>query len=129
MRTLTDEMRKMAEERLAAVAHAVCEAHGAEAHVHWKRGYPVTVNHDAETDVAVDAAEAITGDGTVEIRVSPTMGGEDFSYMLNARPGAMILIGNGDSAGLHHPEYDFNDQIIPAGISYWAKLAEMNPAR
>lgn len=129
VRTLTDETRKMAEERLAAVAHAVCEAHGAEAHVHWKRGYPVTVNHEAETDIAVDAAEAITGDGTVEIRVSPTMGGEDFSYMLNARPGAMILIGNGDSAGLHHPEYDFNDQIIPAGISYWAKLAEMNPSR
>ena len=57
------------------------------------------------------------------------MGGEDFSYMLNARPGAMIMIGNGDSAGLHHPEYDFNDQIIPAGISFWAKLAETNPAR
>ena len=128
VRTLDEDVRKLAEERLHAVARSVCEAHGAEAHVAWKRGYPVTVNHETETGIAAEAAEAITGAGTVPTDIKAMMGGEDFSYMLNARPGAMILIGNGDSAGLHHPEYDFNDQIIPAGISFWAKLAETNPA-
>ncbi|QBK32158.1 M20 aminoacylase family protein [Roseitalea porphyridii] len=129
VRTLDEDIRKLAEERMHAIAHATCEAHGAEAHLVWKRGYPVTVNHEAETAVATAAAEAITGAGTVPTDIKAMMGGEDFSYMLNARPGAMILIGNGDSAGLHHPAYDFNDQIISAGISYWAKLAETNPAR
>ena len=128
VRTLDEDVRKLAEKRLHAVAHSVCEAHGAEAHVVWKRGYPVTVNHEVETGIAAEAAEAITGAGTVPTDIRAMMGGEDFSYMLNARPGAMILIGNGDSAGLHHPAYDFNDQIIPAGISFWAKLAETNPA-
>ena len=128
VRTLDEDVRKLAEKRLHAVARSVCEAHGAEAHVVWKRGYPVTVNHEVETGIAAEAAEAITGAGTVPTDIKAMMGGEDFSYMLNARPGAMILIGNGDSAGLHHPAYDFNDQIIPAGISFWAKLAETNPA-
>ena len=128
VRTLDEDVRKLAEKRLHAVARSVCEAHGAEAHVVWKRGYPVTVNHEVETGIAAEAAEAITGAGTVPTDIRAMMGGEDFSYMLNARPGAMILIGNGDSAGLHHPAYDFNDQIIPAGISFWAKLAETNPA-
>jgi hippurate hydrolase len=129
VRTLDEDVRKLGEERLHAITHGICEAHGAEAHIKWHRGYPVTVNHADETMIAADAAEQITGQGTVPTDIKPMMGGEDFSYMLNARPGAMIMIGNGDSAGLHHPEYDFNDQIIPAGISFWAKLAETNPAR
>ena len=97
--------------------------------VRFRKGYPVTVNHDIETEIAVDAARGVTGEGSVDTTVLPLMGGEDFSYMLEARPGSMILIGNGDSAGLHHPAYDFNDEIIPIGISYWAKLAENNPPR
>jgi hippurate hydrolase len=69
-------------------------------------------------------AADIVGAGKVDTDTPPIMGGEDFSYMLEARPGAFIFIGNGDSAGLHNPAYDFNDAIIPLGSSYWARLVE-----
>jgi metal-dependent amidase/aminoacylase/carboxypeptidase family protein len=83
-------------------------------------------NHEGETDIAAGIARTVSGESAVATDMPPVMGGEDFAYMLEARPGAMILIGNGDSAGLHHPAYDFNDEIIPLGISYWAALAEAN---
>ena len=86
------------------------------------------VDYD-ETAIAVEAAEHVAGKGSVDTDARPSMGGEDFSYMLESRPGSMILIGNGYSAGLHHPEYDFNDDIIPFGISYWARIMEANPGR
>ena len=73
---------------------------------------------------AGDAAAAVVGETGVEREVTPVMGGEDFSFMLEARPGAFIFIGQGESAGLHHPAYDFNDEIIPIGMSYWAKIVE-----
>lgn len=129
IRTLTAENRALGEQRLSEIATSIAGAHGAIAHVQFHRGYPVTVNHEAETGIAAEAARAIAGADSVNMNLVPLMGGEDFSYMLEARPGAMILIGNGDSAGLHHPEYDFNDEIIAQGVSYWAKLAELNPAR
>ena len=129
VRTLTPENRKMGEARLKEVAHGIATAQGAEALVDWRPGYPVTINHDAETEIAAAIAREVVGDHAVDLGRHPTMGGEDFSYMLEARPGAMILIGNGDSAGLHHPAYDFNDEAIAFGISYWARLAENNPAR
>jgi hippurate hydrolase len=86
------------------------------------------VNHEDQTDFAVKVAGDVAGDERVEPNMPPLMGGEDFSYMLESRPGAMIFIGNGDSAGLHHPEYDFNDDIIPYGCSYWARLVETSLA-
>lgn len=129
VRSLSAEIRAMGEQRLTEISQSIADAHGCEAKIVFRKGYPVTVNHDVETDVAVDAAESVAGEGKVDTTVPPLMGGEDFSYMLEARPGSMILIGNGESAGLHHPEYDFNDEIIPIGISYWARLAENNPAR
>ena len=129
IRSLTADVRKMGEERLREIAESVAQAHGCKTHVAFRKGYPVTVNHELETEIAVQAAEAVAGNGKVDRTVLPIMGGEDFSYMLEARPGSMILIGNGESAGLHHPEYDFNDDIIPLGISYWAQLAESNPVR
>lgn len=129
VRSLTAEVRKMGEERLRAIAESVAQAHGCKTHIVFRKGYPVTVNHELETEIAVEAAETVAGNGKVDTTVLPIMGGEDFSYMLEARPGSMILIGNGESAGLHHPEYDFNDEIIPLGISYWAQLAESNPVR
>ncbi|WP_306119540.1 MULTISPECIES: M20 aminoacylase family protein [unclassified Roseitalea] len=129
VRTLAPEARSMAEQRMRAIADHVCQAMGATARLTWRPGYPVMVNHPDETDVSIEAARAISGEAAVGTKLPPIMGGEDFAYMLNARPGAMILIGNGDSAGLHHPAYDFNDEIIALGISYWARLAEMNPAR
>ena len=88
------------------------------------RNYPVTVNHGRETDFAVAVASEIAGKDKVEANVTPIMGGEDFSFMLESRPGNMIWIGNGDTAACHHPAYDFNDAAIPHGVSYWARLVE-----
>ncbi len=129
VRTLTPENRALGERRLREIADHIARAHGATADIRWRAGYPVTVNHEAETMICADAAAHISGADAVATDALPLMGGEDFSYMLEARPGAMILIGNGDSAGLHHPQYDFNDEIIPTGVSFWVRLAEMNPVR
>ena len=124
IRTLDNDVRREAKERLQAIVKSVAEAHGASAEVVIKEGYPVTHNHNAQTNFAADVAKKIVGDGRVDVCKSPTMGGEDFSYMLESRPGAFIFVGNGDTAGLHHEEYDFNDEAIPVGVSYWAKIVE-----
>jgi len=112
---------RITEERLTRIARAVAEAHGGTARVCHSRNYPVMVNHDAETTHAAEAARRVAGDCAEAPLI---MGGEDFAYMLNARPGAYILVGNGDSAPVHHPEYDFNDEAIPAGCSWFAELVE-----
>ncbi len=124
VRTLRPEMRDFAENRLVEVAEGVAVALGATANVHYARNYPVTFNHSRETDFAATTARNIAGNGAVNEEVAPMMAGEDFSYMLEARPGAFIFIGNGDTASLHNPAYDFNDDAIPHGISYWVQLAE-----
>ena len=124
VRTLSKENRDMAEIKLKQIAQGVAAAHGATASIDYHRNYPVTFNHATETGHAIEAALAISGEKNVFPNVNPMMGGEDFSYMLEARPGAFIFIGNGPSAGLHNAEYDFNDEAIPLGISYWVKLAE-----
>jgi hippurate hydrolase len=124
IRTLTPESREFSQTRLRQIAEGVATAHGAEAKVVIHQGYPVTVNHPGQTKAAVAVAEQIAGAALVNAEATPTMGGEDFSYMLNARPGNFIFIGNGDTAGLHNPRYDFNDEIIPYGVSYWVRLAE-----
>ena len=108
---------------------AVCENIGAlrskpRSSSTYARNYPVTVNHPEETAFAASVARQVVGAGNVDENTPPVMGGEDFSFMLEARPGAFIFVGQGDTAGLHHPEYDFNDEIIPIGCSYWARLAE-----
>ena len=82
------------------------------------------VNHAAQTDIAARVASEIAGAGNVDTDPPPIMGAEDFSYMLEAKPGAFIFVGNGDSAGLHHPAYNFNDEAILYGTSYWIKLVE-----
>ena len=121
VRTLSEPMRDLAETRLKAVATGTAAAYGGEAMVHYKRNYPVTVNAPEPTDFARDVARAVAGD----IGEAPvTMGGEDFSFMLNERPGAYILVGNGETAMVHNPAYDFNDEAIPAGCSYWAEVVE-----
>jgi metal-dependent amidase/aminoacylase/carboxypeptidase family protein len=84
----------------------------------------VLVNHEKETDFAAAVASQIAGGDRVNLDLPPMMGAEDFSFMLNQKPGAFIWIGNGDSAGLHHPSYNFNDDVIPFGTSYWVKLVE-----
>jgi amidohydrolase len=124
IRTLTPELRTLTQQKLRQIAEGVAAAHDAVATVRVHAGYPVTVNHSAQTAVALAVANEVAGAANVDGEVRPTMGGEDFSYMLNARPGNFIFIGNGETAGLHNPGYDFNDEIIPFGVSYWVRLAE-----
>lgn len=124
VRTFSPEMRTLAETRIKALAEHISAAFGATIEVNYQRGYPVTVNHQAETETAGNVAAAIVSEEQLDRQATPMMGAEDFSYMLESRPGAFIFIGQGDTAGLHHPEYDFNDEIIPYGCSYWVNLAE-----
>ncbi|MFT4151426.1 MAG: M20 aminoacylase family protein [Paracoccaceae bacterium] len=122
VRALDAAMRDLAEARVKAIATATAQAYGATAEVVYERGYPVTVNSPEHTEFAALAAEAVAGSVIRDIK--PIMPAEDFSYMLEARPGAYIFLGNGDSAMCHHPAYDFNDQAIPAGCSYFVTLVE-----
>jgi hippurate hydrolase len=121
VRTLSREMRDLAERRLKAIAESTATTFGATAAIDYMRGYPVMVNSDEQTEFAADVARAVSGACDEAPLV---MGGEDFAYMLEERPGAYILVGNGDTAMVHHPEYNFNDEAIPAGCSWWAEIAE-----
>lgn len=122
VRTLDAECRALAEARIRRLAEDTASAFGARAEVIWEDGYPVTFNHEAETRYAAEAARAVAGD--VDDAVDPIMPAEDFSYMLEARPGAYIFLGNGDTAQCHHPAYNFSDEAIPAGCSWFAELVE-----
>ena len=122
VRTHSDEVRDLAEVNLKRIATLTAEAYGATARVDFKRGYPVMVNSEEQTEFASEVAEKISGIPPMD--VPPIMGGEDFAYMLEARPGAYILVGNGDTAMVHHPEYNFDDEAIPTGASWWAEIVE-----
>jgi amidohydrolase len=126
VRSLKRELRDLAMANLRRTAEGVAAALGGEAIVSDEQvlPYPVTFNHAGETAVAAAAARNVAGEKSVNDNYPPDMGSEDFSFMLEARPGAMILMGNGDSAFCHHPAYNFNDEAIPYGISYWVHLAE-----
>ncbi|HET7803323.1 MAG TPA: M20 aminoacylase family protein [Pseudolabrys sp.] len=123
-RSLAPEVRDLLEKRLPVVVESTAAAYGAKARLTYKRGYPVLVNHEKQTEFAASVAGQIAGQDKVDTGLPPMMGAEDFSFMLNTRPGAFIWIGNGPSAGLHHPSYNFNDEVIPFGTSYWVKLVE-----
>jgi amidohydrolase len=123
-RSLTPEVRDLLESRLHEVVEGTARLYGATAKLTYKRDYPVTRNHERQAAFAASVAAEVVGRERVDDQVAPVMGAEDFSFMLEARPGAFIFVGNGDSAGLHHPSYDFNDEVIPIGTSYWVKLAE-----
>jgi hippurate hydrolase len=123
IRTLTEEVRSLVEKRVREVVAGVAQMTGAKIDLVYERGYPVTVNHPAQTEVATRVAREIGGENAVG-ETAPMMGAEDFAYMLEARPGAFIFCGNGNSAGLHHPAYNFNDDAIVYGTSYWIRLVE-----
>jgi amidohydrolase len=130
VRTLSGAMRDMAETRFTAIVNGVAQAFGVTATISYERGYPVTFNHADQTEITVNVVKSAFGASNIDTTVPPTMGAEDFSYMLEERPGAYIFMGNGDSAGLHHPAYEFNDNAIPHGMRYWASLVEATlPAR
>lgn len=124
VRTLSDAIQQQTEARMRQIVESVAAAHGATGELLYEHRIPVTTNHDAETEHALAVAREIAGPAHVNADVAPSMAGEDFAFMLKERPGAFIFIGNGESAGLHNPAYDFNDEIIATGLSYWVRLAE-----
>jgi len=122
VRTLDSGVRDLAQKRLEEIVDLTARAHGCKAEINYERGYPATVNYADNTEFAADAAETVSPG--VDRDTPPIMAGEDFSYMLEERPGAYIMLGNGAGATVHHPEYDFNDEAIPAGCSWFAEVVE-----
>lgn len=123
-RTLDQSVRAQLRERIRQVAEGVAAAYGATATVSFKEGYPVTSNHPDQVAFAAEVASEVAGAAEVDAAAPPLMAAEDFAYMLEEKPGAYIFIGNGPSAGLHHPQYDFADAAIPYGATYWVRLVE-----
>jgi amidohydrolase len=127
VRSFTPEMRELAERRVREIADAVALGLGGGAEIEYRRGYPATVNSEAEARFAALVGEKVFGRGNVVTDGEPTMGGEDFAYMLQACPGAYVFLGQGGAQGgcfLHNPAYDFNDEVIPLGAGYLAALVE-----
>jgi hippurate hydrolase len=126
-RSFRVEVQDIIEERLTALAKGIAASHGAAATIDYKRLYPATVNSEEEAILAGDVASSIVGEDHVDRDAMPLMGSEDFSFMLQKKPGCYLFIGNGDGEGscmIHNPGYDFNDAILPLGASYWVRLAE-----
>jgi hippurate hydrolase len=114
-------MRDMAEKRIVEICNGTAATFGGTADINYMRGYPVMANSDDQTTFAADVAASVSGACDDAPLV---MGGEDFAFMLEERPGSYILLGNGDTAMVHHPEYNFNDEAIPVGCSWWAEIIE-----
>ncbi len=122
VRTLDAGVQDLTEKRLIEIAEKTADVFGGRAEVDYQRGYPVMVNAEEQTDFAADVARSVAGDVVTDAPL--VMGGEDFAFMSNARPGAYILVGNGDTAAVHHPKYNFTDEAIPAGCSWYAEVIE-----
>ncbi len=131
VRALNREVRELLEKRITELAHAQAQSYGVQAHVDYKRGYPVLVNNLAETDFARSVAEELVGAGRVTRQGRALTGSEDFAFFLEEVPGCYLLIGNGDGSGdghgacmVHNPGYDFNDNNVAVGSAYWSLLVE-----
>ena len=122
IRTINPETRIGVESRFRDIVQSTAKLFEAEAELDWRPGYPVTVNDPVKTQAAITAARSLVGEERIDTDWPRAMGSEDFSFMLEKRPGAMIWLGNGDSAALHHPAYDFNDDAIFHGACYWTAL-------
>jgi hippurate hydrolase len=123
-RTFKPEIQDLVERRMREVAESLCVAQGARMAWRYERRYPATINAPEPTETAAAVLAEIVGDENVRRDVLPSMGSEDFAFMLQQKPGSYVWIGNGGSANLHNPGYDFNDEILPLGASYWARLVE-----
>ena len=126
-RAFTPEMQDHIETEIARLTEGICAAYAITPDVRYERRYPPTINDAAETELTANIAREIAGADRVSLNEDPMMGAEDFAFMLNEKPGAYMWIGNGPREGgcmLHNPHYDFNDEILPVGASYWAKLVE-----
>jgi hippurate hydrolase len=124
VRSFDPDVRDLAERRLREIVTGQAASFGCEVEFIYERGYPPTVNTVEGVITATKAARDVAGDGAVQDAIDPVMGSEDFSYMLEKRPGAYLFMGQGPSAGLHHPEYNFNDDVAPVGASFFARLVE-----
>ena len=124
IRSFTPAVRDLAERRFRELINGHASAYGVVAELVYDRGYPPTVNHAEETDFAARVAREVSGEDLVDARADREMGAEDFSYMLEARPGAYLFLGTGPGAGLHHAAFDFNDEAAPVGASFFATLVE-----
>ncbi len=124
VRALAPETRDVVENRMRAIVSGTAAAFGATAVLHYERQVPVTVNDAGRAEFAARVAASVVGAGAVDDDIAPEMGAEDFSFMLQARPGAYAFLGQGEGANVHHPEYDFNDEISPIGASYFVQLVE-----
>jgi hippurate hydrolase len=135
VRTFSDTVTRLVEEQMTSIAQGTAAAHDCEASVRFHWNYPPTVNHAEQAEFAASVLDDVVGAANVKRDLEPTMGAEDFAYMLKAKPGAYIFIGNGEGghrvAGhgmgpcmLHNPSYDFNDELIPLGATFWIRLVE-----
>ncbi len=125
VRTFKPSVQDMVQKRMAEVVAGQMASFGVEAELIYKRGYPATVNDAAKVELAAKTARDIAGEAAVHTEQGREMGAEDFAYMLQERPGAYLFLGQGEGAMVHHPEYDFNDEIAPIGASFFARLVEM----
>ncbi|MDG1886774.1 MAG: M20 family metallopeptidase [Alphaproteobacteria bacterium] len=124
-RVFDKKLQETLPERIRLITDGVALTFGAKSELTYHSGYPATINTKSQSEFCAEIAQEIAGSANgVDLNPVPSMGAEDFSYMLQERPGCYIWAGNGDSAGLHHPEYDFNDQLLAVGASYWSKLVE-----
>ncbi|OBP77753.1 amidohydrolase [Mesorhizobium loti] len=124
VRTLSAGLRDFAEQQIYTTAQCVARGFSGDIEFKYSRLEPVTINSNYETNLAIKVASSLVGAAAVDDKIKPSMGSEDFSYMLEARPGSYILVGNGHTAAVHNPAYDFNDEVLPYGIGYWVNLVE-----
>ncbi|QOZ26993.1 M20 aminoacylase family protein [Bradyrhizobium sp. CCBAU 51753] len=124
VRTLHPEIRDLVERRIGEVADSIARAYGGSAETNYIRLYPATINHPREAGIAAEVARDVVGADRVDDKAIPVMGGEDFAFMLEARPGAFVFLGTGEGPMCHHPAYVFNDNILGHGASYWVRLVE-----
>ena len=125
VRTFHHHIQKQIITQLEQMVHSICEAYGATAEIDYQKRYPSTINSEIETETAVLAAMDVVGNGNIIRDNPPSMGSEDFSFLLNESKGCYVSIGNGDSPSLHNPYYNFNDDILTIGASYWVKMVQM----
>jgi len=117
-------VQDLVERRMREIAEGICAAYGAQLEWRYERRYPPTINTERETQTAAGVLAEVVGADNVRGDVLPSMGAEDFAFMLQKRPGSYVWIGNGSTANLHNPGYDFNDEVLPIGASYWSRLVE-----
>ena len=126
-RCFSPNVQKKLEDEMRQISESICKAYGADCEFHYEHRYPATINSEEEANLAGQVAQEIVGEERVNLSPKPGMGSEDFAYMLQEKPGSYIWIGNGDGEGscmIHNPGYDFNDERLPIGATYWVKMAE-----